>query len=292
MKYCNFPNQSTLVLLIVLSASPCLIADERLAGKACRSVHLGYPGPPGTAFYCEVEVDQSAAGSYFMVCGWNTGYFGIQEIRPGKKVVLFSVWDNSSNSNIDDPDQVKESERVGILHSGKGVQVSRFGGEGTGGKSMFDFDWKIGQTYRCLVTSKVAGERTEYSGYFYLPDEKTWKHLATFSTITGGAPLKGYYSFVEDFRRNGESTKQIRKAKFGQSWIRDTSNGWHLVTKARFTADSNPAQNIDAGVEEDWFYLATGGETQNSGLKLRSMIELLPSAAKKLSTQGAPKDLP
>lgn len=246
-------------------------ADESLAGKACRSVHLGYPGPEGDAFYCETTVEKSAAGSYFMVCGWNTGYFGIQEIRPGKKVVIFSVWDNSKGDN---PNAVDDSRRVGILHEGKNVNVSRFGGEGTGGKSMFDFDWKIGQTYRCFVTSKPNEDRTEYSGYFYLPDEKRWKHLVTFSTITGGKPMRGYYSFVEDFRRNGVSATQPRKARFGNVWIRSTDGAWQPIRKARFTADSNPATNIDAGEASGEFYLATGGGTPDRSGRLRSFVQL------------------
>ena len=35
----------------------------------------------------------------------------------------------------------------------------------------------------------MNGDRTEYAGYFYVPEEKAWKHLVTFSTITGGRPL-------------------------------------------------------------------------------------------------------
>ncbi len=273
-------------LFLVASAvvSGTLHADESLAGKACRSVHLGYPGPEGTAFYCETTIEQSAAGSYFMVCGWNTGYFGIQEISPGKKVVIFSVWDNSQGN---DPNSVEQSRRVGILHEGENVRVSRFGGEGTGGKSMFDFDWQIGQTYRCLVTAKPNDDRTEYSGYFYLPHEKEWKHLVTFSTITGGKYLRGYYSFVEDFRRNGVSATQPRVARFGNAFIRDVDGQWQSVDRARFTGDSNPATNIDAGQKGNDFYLATGGDVKNSGIQLRSFVQL-----KNVQSAMPPTDLP
>ncbi len=46
---------------------------------ACRSVHLFYSAPEGLAFYNEVTVGQSAAGTYFMACGFDLGYFGIQQ---------------------------------------------------------------------------------------------------------------------------------------------------------------------------------------------------------------------
>jgi hypothetical protein len=65
------------------------------------------------------------------------------------------------------------------------------------------------------VTARPDGERTEYSGHFYLPEGKAWRHLVRFSTITGGRPLNGYYSFVEDFKRDMVSATKARAASFG-----------------------------------------------------------------------------
>ena len=79
-------------LAAVVAVAP-IRADESLKDIACRSVHLGYPTPEGVAFYNEMTVEQSADGTYFMACGWGKGYFGIQELASGKKLVLFSVWD-------------------------------------------------------------------------------------------------------------------------------------------------------------------------------------------------------
>ncbi|HVJ69767.1 MAG TPA: DUF5077 domain-containing protein, partial [Caulifigura sp.] len=62
-----------------LAAAWPVFADERLAGVACRSVHLGFSAMEPVAFYNEVTVQSSAPGTYFMVCGWSRGYFGIQE---------------------------------------------------------------------------------------------------------------------------------------------------------------------------------------------------------------------
>ena len=74
-------------------------ADERLKGIACRSVHLHYPASEGTAFYNEATVAQSADGTYFCVCGFNGGYYGIQELANGKKLLIFSVWDPGFRSS-------------------------------------------------------------------------------------------------------------------------------------------------------------------------------------------------
>ncbi len=257
-----------LVATIILG-SRAARADESLAGKACRSVHLGYPADAGTAFYNEVTVEQSAQGTYFAVCGWNKGYYGIQELANGKKLLIFSVWDSGQNN----PQAVDADRRVKLLHKDEQVRIGRFGGEGTGGQSFFDYDWKVGETYRFLVTATPDGDRTAYAGWFFVPEEKAWKHLVTFSTITGGKPLNGYYSFVEDFKRDVRSATQPRVAEFGGGWVRGTAGGWAPLTRARFTADSNPATNIEAAVVGNRFRLSTGGDTANAAEKLGETLE-------------------
>ena len=128
---------------------------------------------------------------------------------------------------------------------------------------------------------------TEYAGYFYVPEDKVWKHLVTFSTITGGKNnLRGYYSFVEDFKGDKVSTTKVRKAHFGNGWVRTPEGKWAALGEARFTGDSNPATNIDAGVDGGRFFLATGGDTKNV-TALRSALEL--PAPKK---PEPPADLP
>jgi hypothetical protein len=246
-------------------------ADERLAGIACRSVHLAYSAEPATAFYNEVTVDQSAPGTYFCVCGFHRGYYGLQELADGRKLLIFSVWDPGDQN---DPNAVADEQRVKLLHHDAKVRVGRFGNEGTGGQSFFDYDWKIGETYRFLVTARADGDdRTSFAASFFVPEEKVWKHLVTFSTIDKGHDLRGLYSFVEDFRRNRVSATQPRTARYGHGWIAAGDGKWSPVVKARFTADSNPVTNIDAGVRDGVFFLATGGDTKNDHVKLREFIE-------------------
>ena len=269
-----------LVMAAVALAAP---ADEKLKGIACRSVHLSYPAPEGVAFTNEVTVEKSADGTYFMVCGWGKGYFGIQELADGKKIVLFSVWDPASGN---DPKTIPAEKRVKLIYKDDAVRVKRFGSEGTGGQSFFDLDWKIGQTYRFLVTAKPDGtDRTAYSGYLYLNATKEWKHLVTFSTLTKEELLRGYYSFVEDFRRNRVSTTKVRKANYGGGWVKTTKGDWVPLDKARFTADANPVLNIDAGLVGERFFLATGGATENK-TKLRDTITRAGDGPKR------PTDLP
>ncbi len=230
--------------------------------RAARSVHLHYPGPVGDLFYNELTVEQSTPGSYFMACGFQHGYFGIQELDEGPKVVIFSVWDAEDKAA---KASGKKTEAVVLQHAPE-VRIRRFGGEGTGAQCMMDFEWKIGQTYRFAIAAKQSGETTAYAAYLYIDGTKSWKRLATFSTFTGkDGNMNGYYSFIEDFRRDQKSATETRRARFGNGWIRLVPGIWRSLNHARFTAsnsESEAKETIDAGMTGNGFYLQTGGETR------------------------------
>jgi hypothetical protein len=271
---------------VVALAAAFAPADEKLKGIACRSVHLGYPAAEGVAFYNEMTVEKSADGTYFMAAGWGKGFYGLQELADGKKLVLFSVWDPAAGN---DPKAVDPDLRVRMPHKGDAVRVRRFGGEGTGGQARYDYDWKADEPYRFLVTAKPDGDtRTAYAGYFWLPDKKEWAHLVTFSTVAKGELLKGYYSFVEDFRRNKVSATKERRARFGNGWVKPARGEWVPLDKARFTADANPVLNIDAGAADGRFFLATGGAVENTTAKLNATI----ARGKDKADAKPPADLP
>ena len=67
------------------------------SGECCaaRSVHLRFQPDVDECvdlFYNEVTVERTTPGSYFMICGWSCGYFGIQQLTEdmnhNNKVVL------------------------------------------------------------------------------------------------------------------------------------------------------------------------------------------------------------
>lgn len=262
--------------LLALAIMQPARADEKLAGKACRSVHLRFRAGQGSAFVNAVTVERSAPGTYFCVGGFKHGYLGIQELGDRKKVAIFSVWDSNREN---DPNAVPVERRVKLIDQGEGVRIGRFGNEGTGGQSFLDLDWKDGERYTFLITARPDGERTTYSAYVSPPGATKWQLIAAFSTITGGDWLSGYYAFVEDFRRNRVSATQERIARFGPAWVKLTEDQrWHQVDSATFTGDSNPSTAIDAGVREGAFFLATGGATRNEHTPLKERI-LLPDAA-------------
>jgi len=237
----------------LLLAGALLRGQPAAPPRGARSVHLTYTAPSAATFYNEVTVEESTRGTYFMVCGFDRGYFGIQDFGGEKpKVILFSVWDASTGP--------ASGRRVEVLYHTDDVLARRFGGEGTGEQSFFNYDWKLGQRYKFLVRATVDGTRTAFAAYFFLNETGAWKHLATFRTETGGSLLAGLYSFVEDFRRDGLSPRERRLARFGNGWVQPPDAAWQPLTEARFSADRTPLRNIDTGVREGDFFLATGGD--------------------------------
>jgi hypothetical protein len=271
------------VLLLLLLGGLAVAQDP--APRAARSVHLWWDAPDGLEFYNELRVEESVPGSYFMACGWNTGYFGLQELSGSKeprKIILFSVWDPTKG---DDASKVPPEKRVEVLESHPDAKVGRFGGEGTGGQCKYAYSWAVGETCRFLVRAAPDGDKTAYTGWFWRGDTKAWVKLVTFRVTTGGKPLRGYYSFVEDFRRDGKSVGERRRGRFGLGWVRTTKDEWRPLAKARFTADGTKLDTIDAGAVEGGFSLGTGGD-------LAGVSKLNGSFALPEAERTAPGDLP
>lgn len=264
---------SALTLTLSFQAS-AKISGEELAKRQCRSVHLGYQKvvDDAAAAYVEVAVTESAPGTYFCALGFSKGYLGMQELASGKKVMIFSVWEPNHGQNAKN---VPEDQRAKLIRKGEGVRTARFGGEGTGGQSFFDYDWKIGEKVQFFVKAKVMNPTTtRYTGFFYDNNRKQWQLMTEFQTITKGERLgNGLYSFVEDFRRNYESTKITRTANYTNGWAAGKSGDWKPMLNSRFTADPTPSKHIDAGPIAKGFFLKTGGETEMSTSMLWSSMK-------------------
>jgi hypothetical protein len=253
-----------LALLTIALIPFAVHSREPVQFTAARSVHLGYPQTECDAFYLELEVIDSVPGSYFMACGWNTGYFGIQELGNGSKIAIFSVWDSSPQDN---PDIVPVHEQTECLYKAEDVKINRFGGEGSGAQCLFNFNWQTKSTNKFLVTSQVQSNKTTYTGFIWLNDKNSWKKLVSFRTKTGGKNMHGLYSFIEDFRRDKKSVNEVRSARFFNIFVRTVDDGWHSISKARFTAsnsDWESKDNIDAMIFDNKFILMTGGSIKQN----------------------------
>ena len=196
------------------------------------------------------------------------GHLGMQELANGKKVIIFSVLEHK-NGRISK--NVPENMRVKLIRKGDDV---RFSSEGSGGQSFYDYDWQIREKVSFLVKSiRVNDTTTRYTGYFYNNKTKGWQLMTEFQTLAKGKQLgNGIYSFVEDFLRNYQSATVVRKASYTNAWASTDAKTWRPMPKARFTGDSTPSKNVDAGQISHGFFLQTGGTTNQATSKLWSTI--------------------
>jgi hypothetical protein len=226
------------------------------------SVHLSYPVDRETkvsAFYCEMTGVEDPLWTYYMACGWHRGYFGMQVNSPTERRIIFSVWD--SGGEAVDRKKVDDVNRVQLVAKGDGVYSGDFGNEGTGGHSHLKYWWKTGEKQKFLVTAEPISEtHTVYAGYYFHPDSKSWMLISSWKAPKEGGYMRGLYSFSENFiGRNGNV---LRKALYGNQWIRTAAGDWLEVTTAKFSHDgTGKTDRLDRfmGVEQGQFFLSHGG---------------------------------
>jgi hypothetical protein len=227
------------------------------------SVHLAYPTPANAEvalFYNEATGVTDPVASYYMVCGFSRGYFGMQVNSTTERRIIFSVWDSGSGQTAKNRSDVSGENRVQLLAKGEGVVAGDFGNEGTGGHSHLIYPWKTGQAQKFVVTAKAEGEHTDYTGYWFHPEQQKWKLIASFRAPKDGKWLRGLYSFSENF--GGSNGYLQRKALFGPQWIRMADGKWQEITEASFSHDGTGKENrLDRfmGVEDGRFFLSNGG---------------------------------
>lgn len=240
---------------------------ENMAKRQCASVHLGYgPAMPHhTAAYQEAVIEKSAPGTYFACNNFGNGYIGVQELAQKdengqpKRVAIFSIWDAKDSG--DNPHAAPEEERAKLVQRGEGVMTTRFGGEGTGGKSMRRFDWKEGDVIRTLVVEHADGpDFRQIAGYIFDPAKQEWTLMSCWRVQALRRGLGGGCGFVEDFKRDVKSKEFERRATFGPA-LRWDGKQWHNATQFRFTRDGNPLKEINCRInpERGYYSLATGG---------------------------------
>lgn len=232
-------------------------------GRRGPSVHLKYNLPVAqiTAFYNEIKVPEGndVIGSYFMANGFAEGYFGMQVNSSSERRILFSVW---SPFNTDNPATIPPELKITMLKKGNNVHTGEFGNEGAGGQSYLVYPWKAGMTYKFLLLGEPQLDNsTNYTAYFFAPEENKWLLVASFKRPKTQTYLKNLHSFLENFIT--ETGDQTRMAIYSNPWVRDTNGVWAAVSSARFTADQTARKRFRldyaGGVNGNAFFLKNCG---------------------------------
>lgn len=202
----------------------------------------------GDVIMTDIQVEATALYTYYAGLVWNNGYMGLQRGGGGfYKHVHFSVWDPAGGGFAE------------LVWADPGVVTERFGGEGTGWKAMWPFNWAQDTTYRLCVALTHTNAATDYAAYFFDPTAGTWKHLATFRRNDAQHSFSYVASFVEDF---GGTLTSRRSCLLGNAWLRTFQSDWIDLRTARY-ATGGSQTNKDADVVGNMFRLETGGNTTN-----------------------------
>ena len=148
------------------------------------------------------------------------------------------------------------------MKKGEAVAAGKFGGEGSGGQSYMKFMWKAGITYKFLLKGEpTLNNSTDYTAYFYNPEEAKWMLIASFRRPETSTYLTRFHSFLENFIP--VQGKFTRMGIYSNQWICDKDNMWFEATGARFTADNTARKgsrlDYAGGVIDGQFFMKNCG---------------------------------
>ena len=215
-----------------------------------------WPEFSGTTGYSEYAVDVKAdsqpRGTYVNVGYWNMDlsslkrryasvasdngtaapggvYAGFQVLEDGSKVAILSVWRlhltdaNGKKSVLDAKRTYAKNPRI----------AEDFGGEGTGVKTLVDYDWEAGKTYRALIKcGKTAAGNCELQ--FWVCDLKAskWTKLVAYDLGYESSYMTNLGCFLEDFLV--EHAGEVRTAEWSNFRAKSHETGsWASAKSAK-----------------------------------------------------------
>lgn len=271
--------------------------DGRCQARTC-SIHFNYQRPSGARepswFYNEVKPTSTSSSSFFAAATTSYGYAGLQTIwkdttRAKDRAVICSIWDQSTGN-------------AKMEKCGSGVYCTGFGGEGTGAKAMWYFDWSVGKHHAFMMHRKDAGNgRIEHACWFYAEELETtypggWKHIATVTSGRNwaGSTFRDSGSFVEQWTHQYSNEK--RQSELGPAYYKNEEGAWHQSRTTKFSsyydqsrlrAGTVRCDHVSAGQAPGTrrLFMATGGTRQApSHLRRAPRFLAYPKAACGLPT--------
>ncbi len=242
----------------LLSAAILATAPHPILANAT-SLHLNFSDPPGRLIAMDVTIPYETVGTYYEVLGWSgtgNGYAGLQRTsgmrgNDGKTFVKhlhFSLWDTPN------------AKPIPMIWKRPEVVVQGFGGEGTGVKSLWPFDWQAGKRYTVVLKTWDSGpDETSFGTWFRDNGTGIWYRTATWGYPAKGVVIEGGNdSFVEDYQGNAA---EVRESRIGPGWKMDLKGGWFPMKTCRFNANQDGTQKWEGGTVDGAFFMRTGGNT-------------------------------
>jgi hypothetical protein len=247
---CEAP-KNNMSLLPTLKRSTALFCLATLASAAHAQYLFWQPPINDGSYRCiygEITVLATAPTTYYCGCNWwpsatAGGYTGIQDLDGNKHPMIFSIWDTS-----------KTLQAKAIDRDDPRAQLTRFGGEGEGAKTMLDNNWGIGKTYHYFVIKRqdANGNNTLASAYFFDDQQDKWVYEATISSPNNGEnSVKGFGGMLNSFVENygGQLPNAARLALY-RLWVGNSPADLTCVTQA--------SGKGSWGVLNDSFFIGSG----------------------------------
>lgn len=228
-------------------------------GGQCRartaSVHFNFIRPSIARnpmwYYNEVYPSDSSTHTYYATNTHGYGYAGIQMLGKGEHgaKVICSTWD-------------QQGGKAELETCGKDVQCVGFGGEGTGVKTFWPFQWKMRERYAFMLLRRaLPNGRVQHACWFHAPELEEeyhggWKHISTTSSPVNnaGETFKDSGSFLEQWTH--ADSQDLRKGYYGPAYYKNAGGAWGQAETARFSASWLKDREEKHEVRAD--YLASG----------------------------------
>lgn len=217
----------------------------------------------------EISVPYLTPCTFYSLLNWNggqndemAGYAGFQILENGSGTLHFSVWD--ADTFLEKPTALQ-------LHPL--ASSNRFGNEKEGIKVVFPFDFDIKSWYRIRLQITYPDKaNTQVACYLGTATDEQMIGVVNFP-LPNKKFLSGYSCFIEDFC-NTPGQKRKYFIRNGKSYDIQ-QNYWHEWNQQLFQFnEADPNKAINAGVENESFFLESGGDTMlsfanNSILKIK-----------------------
>ena len=184
-------------------------------------------------------------------------YAGFQVLEDGRKVAIMSVWklflaDKNGNESTLDAKRIYPKEGA--------IVAGDFGGEGTGVKTIVEYNWQAGKTYRALIQcgKTQAGNTTLEFKVCDLESGK-WTKLVAYDLGYGGTYIKGLGCFLENFEP--ALAAEVRTAEWSNFRAKSNETGsWVSAKSARMERQfKNWPGSYNFGSTDSCFWTITSG---------------------------------
>lgn len=264
-------------------------SNERSPYITCR------PEFPGTSGFIEFSVDFKAdaqpIGTYLAVCNWDmdtrelssrfeyvgrdypgvAAHAGFQVLADGSRVANMNVWD----TYLIDANGTHSTLRATKTYPDNPRSCRAFDNEGYGVRTMVDYNWRPGETYRALIQCNQTEVGTTEL-LFYVCDLATgrWDKLISYDLGFGNSYMTSPCSFLENF--DTDTSAAVRTMEVGNFRVNS------LDKKEWVTAST-------ATMSESWVYKYPGSYAYGSdGSYFWAITSAMPGLSK---TQTADEQL-